>query len=140
MDEPKALCPSAQPHWRESRVIGIVGGTADNPEVTPFPVAKPVTAQLLSLTSPVHPTEVFRFAAPCMCGGCVHFKDERCGLVERIVEILPVVAEELPHCSIRPDCRWWRQEGAAACVRCPQVVTENHNPSVEMMVAAAPRQ
>ena len=42
----------------------------------------------------------------------------------RIVEKMPAVTEKLPPCSIRRDCRWWKQEGKATCMHCPQVITE----------------
>ncbi|MEH2255413.1 hypothetical protein [Nostoc sp.] len=54
----------------------------------------------------------------------------------RIVEKLLPVAEALPPYSIRRDCRWWQQEGKAACMRCPQVITDNYNPyKVEIQVS-----
>jgi hypothetical protein len=39
------------------------------------------------------------------------------------------VVDALPACAIRPACRWWQQEGKAACQRCPQVVTQAYAPS-----------
>jgi hypothetical protein len=115
-----------------------VGGTAEKPEVKHFPATLPITEELIRLASPVTPPEVFRFAAPCQHAGCVHFAENQCSLVTRIVSLLPEVAEHLPACSIRPDCRWWQQEGKAACLRCPQVVTNNYNPSEAMREAAEP--
>jgi hypothetical protein len=35
------------------------------------------------------------------------------------------VVDGLPACTIRRECRWFRQEGRAACQRCPQIVTGN---------------
>ncbi|HEV7842949.1 MAG TPA: hypothetical protein VGO69_04590, partial [Pyrinomonadaceae bacterium] len=125
----KALCPSAQPEWPGTLVIGIVAGTADEPRVMPLDKPLPVTDELLALSNPVTPTEVFRFAAPCACKACPNFEDDRCALIQRIVRILPRVTNTLPACEIRPHCRWWQEEGEAACLRCPQVVTENYNPS-----------
>jgi hypothetical protein len=81
----RPLCPSAQPEWPGAVVIGVVGGTAREPEVGFVPQARPVTAELLQLAEPVHPAEVFRFAAPCLCSGCVHFALETCHLASRIV-------------------------------------------------------
>jgi hypothetical protein len=132
------LCPSAQADWQGSVAIGVVGGSANEPRVTHFPNALPVTKDLIALTKPVTPGEVFRFAAPCRCGGCVHFNEEECHLATRIVQLLPSVSERLPRCSIRPYCRWWRQEGKAACLRCPQVITDNYNPSMLMQEIATP--
>ena len=56
----------------------------------------------------------------------------------RIVKNLPEVIEELLPCSIRRDCRWWQQEGKAACLRCPQVITDNYNPSELIREVAIP--
>ena len=136
--EAALLCPSAQPAWPGSVAIGVLGGTAEEPRLAHFPSSLPVTGELLALSGPVAPTEVFRFAASCMGSGCRHFHEEHCGLVTQIVQILPVVAETLPVCGIRSTCRWWHQQGRAACARCPQVVTDNYNPSPEMIEAATP--
>ena len=132
------VMPSAQPDWEGSVVIGVVGGTADAPLMSHLETPQPITDELLALARPVTPTEVFRFAAPCLCSGCVHFKDAKCGLAERVAMRLPAAADQLPQCAIRPQCRWWRQEGRAACMRCPQVVTDNYNPSTVMIEVATP--
>jgi len=134
----RPLCPSAQPDWQGSAVIGVVHGTADQPTVSFLAEPIPVTGEVLALSQPVTPTEVFRIAAPCMCSGCVHFTAGVCRLVSRVVKMLPVVTESLPACGIRPECRWWRQEGEAACHRCPQVVTDNFYPSEQMRGVANP--
>ena len=136
--ENQILCPSAQPDWQGSVAIGVIGGTAQEPIVTHFPNTLPVTNELLALSDPVTPTEVFRFAAPCLRGGCLHFKQQKCQLASNIVNILPVVMDHLPSCAIRPHCRWWQQEGKEACSRCPQVVTDNYNPSESMRAAGTP--
>jgi hypothetical protein len=136
----QTLCPSAPPEWAGSQLIGVVGGTPDAPEVSYLPAPEPVTDELLALAKPVAPAEVFRFAAPCACTGCGHFaaQEAKCRLVEKVVRWAAVVVEKLPPCSIRPNCRWWQQEGRAACLRCPQVVTHNFKPSDEMRMAGDP--
>ena len=95
---------------------------------------------MLGLAKPVAPTEVFRFAAPCAGSGCVHFAagESKCRLIEKVVRFMPVVGERLPACAIRPSCRWWQQEGRAACLRCPQVVTRNFKPTEAVRQAADP--
>jgi hypothetical protein len=40
-----------------------------------------------------------------------------------VVQILPVVVDALPPCTIRNNCRWFSQEGEAACKRCPEITT-----------------
>jgi hypothetical protein len=124
------LCPSAQPDCQGARVFGVVGGTADAPEVAYLPAPQPVTDELMQLAKPVRPGEVFRMAAPCACRGCGHFAPEasQCRLVANIVQQRPSVVDTLPPCAIRSECRWWQQEGKAACLRCPQVVTERFTP------------
>lgn len=131
-------CPSAQANWEGSTAFGIVTGTADEPQVAYLAEPQPVTDELLALSGPVHPTEIFRFAAPCAGSACQHFDGAKCRLVGRIVEGLPAVSEHLPPCKIRSTCRWWQQEGKAACLRCPQIVTENHAPSEQLARATDP--
>ena len=132
------LCPSARPEWENSTVFGVVTGTVEGPRVTYLNQRQPVTDELMALSGSVTPTEVFRIAAPCAGKGCQHFDGRDCRLAMRIVQQLPTVAQELPPCSIRRDCRWWQQEGKAACMRCPQVITDNYNPSELIHEVATP--
>lgn len=132
------LCPSAQPEMADSVAFGVVGGTVEAPRLVHFTEPQPVTAELLALSHPVTPIEVFRFAAPCAGHACQHFDGADCRLATRIVQILPAVTSSLPPCSLRADCRWWRQEGKAACLRCPQVVTQDYAASDDMRRAAEP--
>jgi hypothetical protein len=134
----KVLCPSAQPDWENGQVIGVMAGTVEQPEMVYLNEPLPVTEALLDMAKPVSPTEVFRFSAPCACTGCGHYAEQesKCRLAEKVVRWTPVVTEQLPVCAIRNDCRWWQQEGRAACMRCPQVLTTNLKPSDELHRAA----
>jgi hypothetical protein len=132
------LCPSAQPDWHGAVAIGVIEGTAEKPLMVHFRNTVPVDEKLLDLAKPVTPTEVFRFAARCVEGRCVHFRNDRCNLVTQIVNLLPNVTESFVPCAVRAQCRWWSQEGKSACARCSQVVTDNYNPSREMRHAATP--
>jgi hypothetical protein len=132
------LCPSAQPHMEGVVAFGVVAGTVEEPRLVHFTEPQPVTDELLALSGPVKPAEVFRFAAPCAGDACKHFDGTNCNLVTRIVQILPVVTDGLPPCTLRADCRRWRQEGKAACLRCPQVVTESYAASDDFVRAAMP--
>lgn len=134
----RKLCPSAQADMEGSVVFGIVGGTVEEPRLIHLKKPQPVTEELLALAAPVEPTEVFRFAAPCVAKGCQHFDGSKCRLVERTVKLLDEVVESLPPCHLRPNCRWWQQEGKAACLRCPQVVTQTYHPSEQLRKAADP--
>jgi hypothetical protein len=133
------LCPSAQPDWHGAHAIGVVGGSAEAPRVGPLAQPLAVTPELLALAEPVMPTEVFRFAAPCIASQCRHFGEGSCRLATKIVRKLEAVTEALPHCLVRAQCRWFRQEKAEACRRCPQVVTDNALASSAMREAADPR-
>ncbi len=131
-------CPSARPEMEGSVVFGIIMGTREEPRLAHLIEPKPVTNDLLALANPVAPTEIFRFAASCAGDDCQHFDGAKCRLATRIVENLPTVSEELPPCSIRSTCRWWQQEGKAACMRCPQIVTDTYSPSDRLRQAADP--
>ena len=136
VDQQHLYCPSAQPDMPGSRVLGVVGGTPDAPEVAYLNELLPVSDEVLALAGQVKPTQVLRFAAPCQEKKCCHFDGKDCRLVTRIVQILPAVTDGLPACLIRASCRWYQQEGKAACVRCPQVVTYAAEPSDNMRLAA----
>src|SRR5438874_1253503 len=122
------LCPSAQPEMKDSRILGVMGGTAEAPQVAYLNENVPVTEELLASAAPAKPLQVFRIAAQCEEKACSHFDGTRCQLATRIVQILPAVTDALPACLIRATCRWYQQEGRAACMRCPQVITETYEP------------
>lgn len=132
------LCPSAQPEMTDSVIFGVISGTAEEPRLAHLVEPRAVTEELLALAAPVKPTEVFRFAAPCANNNCQHFDGSDCRLAKRIVQLLPAVEEILPPCRLRPSCRWWQQEGKAACMRCTQIVTETYHPSELLHQAADP--
>jgi hypothetical protein len=132
------LCPSAQPDMDGAVVFGVVGGTADEPFVAYLDRPQPVTPEVLALADPVEPTEVFRFAAPCAESGCQHFDGARCGLGQKLARTIPVAVQRLPACRIRSSCRWFSEQGGAACRRCPLVVTTNYRPSSALREAADP--
>jgi hypothetical protein len=123
------LCPSSTGTLEDTVLIGVVTEQAEGPRVVPTDHAMPVTADILRMAEPVNPSEVFRFASPCQGCKCPHFKNEACQLAVRSVDLLEAVVDVLPKCSIRPHCRWFRQEGPAICKRCPQVITDQYNPS-----------
>jgi hypothetical protein len=133
------MCPSAQPEMEGSRVLGVVGGTADAPSLSYLNQYLPVSEEVIALAEPALPTKVMRFAAPCQEKLCGHFDGKDCKLATRIVQILPAVTQALPPCLIRVECRWYQQEGRAACQRCPQVVTQVDDPSDTMRLAAEGR-
>ena len=130
-------CPSAQSS-ADGVVIGVVTGPADVRRIGYLTEPQPVTDEVLALAAPADPAQVFRMAAPCMGEGCKHFSGGDCGLVKRIVAAFDPVVSGLPPCRIRPTCRWFRQEGRSACVRCPQVITNTYEDNELLRQVADP--
>jgi hypothetical protein len=91
----------------------------------------PATPDVLAMAAPLKPTEVFRLAATCAEHQCPHFDGADCRLATRVVQILPAAVDALPPCIIRKDCRWYSQEGGAACRRCPEITTVSYDLSAE---------
>ena len=133
------LCPSAQPDMEDARVFGVLIDTPDaGMRVGYLTEAQPITPDIVAASQPAKPAEVLRVAARCMGSGCVHFDGSDCQIAARIISMLDPVVSGLPHCVIRPTCRWFRQEGRAACLRCPQVITElREGTDVQKQVAGA---
>jgi|ERR1043166_8656728 len=132
----RLLCPSAQPELPGSVIFGVIQGTAKEPRLVQLKEPQPTTPEILDLAAPVKPTEVFRFAAPCAEFGCRHFDGNNCQLAKRVVRLIPPAEASLPLCHIRPSCRWWHQEGKAACMRCPVIITETEADSETMIEVA----
>jgi hypothetical protein len=121
------LCPSAQPGMENCRVLGVVQDEGPTPRIVYLNEILPATAEVLALSSPLKPTEVFRLSATCAEHKCPHFDGTDCRLATRIVQMLPAVVDALPPCTIRKDCRWYAQEGGAACRRCPEITTVSYD-------------
>lgn len=131
-------CPSAQPDMEGARIFAVVGGTAAKPEVAYLKSDATVTPEMLERLGDLDPTHVFRFAGRCEEGRCGQYKDGRCSLGQRIAERLAPVTQALPSCQIRASCRWYDEVGAAACRRCPSVVTIVPMDQDELREAARP--
>jgi hypothetical protein len=123
------LCPSAQPGMEHCRVLGVVQRDGPTPILQYLNEQVPATEEVLAMAAPLKPTEVFRLAATCAEHRCPHFDGTDCRLATRIVQILPAVVTTLPPCIIRQECRWYSQEGAAACRRCPEITTISYDVS-----------
>ena len=118
-------CPSADPGWEDAQLLGVVAGTSQAPE-TLFIGPRPADPALLALAAPATPAEVFRFTARCREGACGNFAGGQCRVAAAVVgHLSPVVDGALPRCGIRAHCRWWHEQGAEACRRCPAVVTDD---------------
>ena len=126
------LCPSAQPGMDNCRVLGVIQQDGPRPALQYLNQPLPATADVLELAKPLKPTEVFRLSATCAEHKCPHFDGADCRLATRVVQILPAVVDTLPPCIIRKECRWYSQEGAAACRRCPEITTVSYDVSPGM--------
>jgi hypothetical protein len=126
------LCPSAQPGMDRGMILGVVQQDGPRPVVEYLNERVPATPDILAMAAPLKPTEVFRLAATCAEHQCPHFDGADCRLATRIVRILPEVVDKLPPCVVRKECRWYSQEGEAACKRCPEVTTVTYDLSPQV--------
>lgn len=136
--ERELSCPSGQPDLPDARLFGVVTGTEEAPNVAWLERTVPVTPELLAKTGDVEPQRLFRIAVTCQESRCVHFDGANCRLAQRIVAQLPEAVEGLPRCAIRGSCRWFAQEGRAACLRCALVATHAYDPPEMLRRAATP--
>jgi hypothetical protein len=121
------LCPSAQPGMDNCRILGVVQQDGPASRLVYLNEILPATNAVLALSAPLKPTEVYRLSATCAEHKCPHFDGADCQLATRIVQLLPAVVDTLPPCTIRKDCRWFSQEGGAACHRCPDITTVSYD-------------
>jgi hypothetical protein len=73
------------------------------------------------------PETRFRFAGPCVTTSCQQWTGSRCAIGDLVAGASQPNSEPLQPCSIRSTCRWWSQNGRAACRSCSLVV---HTPPV----------
>jgi len=121
------LCPSAQPGMDACRILGVVQHDGPGPKIVYLNQILPASEEVLAMAAPLKPTEVFRLAATCAEGKCPHFDGADCRLATRVATLLPPVVDALPPCLIRKECRWFSQEGGAACLRCPDITTVSYD-------------
>jgi hypothetical protein len=121
-------CPSTTARDPDARVFGVVLGGAEAPEIAYLPEPVPLSTIDTPLPPDVNPTEIYRLAGRCAKSDCQHYSGTHCRLGEHVATTLEVVTRALPPCSIRHECRWFHEQRAQACLRCPQVVTEVQAP------------
>ena len=125
------LCPSAQPGMDNCKVLGVVQQDGPRPLLLYLKEPLPASPDVLAMAAPLKPTEVFRLSATCAEHACPHFDGADCRLATRVARMLPPAVETLPPCIIRKGCRWYSQEGGAACMRCPEITTVTYDLSSE---------
>jgi hypothetical protein len=72
------------------------------------------------------PERRFRFSDTCVEKKCAQWTGSQCGIIHEIIDAIgsDIHSNELPSCSIRSECRWFRQCGTSACHVCPYVITD----------------
>jgi hypothetical protein len=77
-----------------------------------------------------NPERRYRFAGPCLEGGCPQWTGRGCAIADMAAAAgpvhlgLPASPGRLPACSIRHSCRWYFQRGPDACAVCPLIVAD----------------
>src|SRR3989442_12331160 len=119
------LCPSACGE-EGAILVGMVGADGVVGYVGP---ALKVDAEFVKAAHQGRtPESRFRFAQPCVQHRCMHWKEDRCGLIGQFKEAVTQAglsapeSKSAPHCTIRSECRWFAQLGTRACAVCPLVV------------------
>ena len=115
-------CPSAR-NAAGAELVGVFGPDGDRVAWLAEPV--PVDDAARDWLAGRGGESRFRFAAPCVTARCARWDGRRCevgaGLAALADGRTPAV---LPPCGIRTRCRWWAEQGAAACRLCPLVRTD----------------
>lgn len=134
------MCPSAPWNSDGAQVFGVVVGEAKMPKVLFLKQLLTPSQTLQDKLKGTAPEQVFRIAAPCAGAGCAHHNaaTQGCNLVSNVVQHVDQVCDEYAVCMIRPQCVWWAQEGASACLRCPQIATHNFLPGKQVADSARP--
>jgi hypothetical protein len=132
-------CPCIQSYVPEAKIYATVGGTPTAPRVEYFGEEVPVTEAMLVEweKSPLNPTEVLRFSAPCKEDRCKHWDPQRsepgCSVPMRFIASIEVDQDTaLPNCGVRSRCQWYydaRKQGGikaglAICRRCQLFPTD----------------
>ncbi|HEY0303002.1 MAG TPA: hypothetical protein VGC36_16770 [Rhizomicrobium sp.] len=120
-----AACPSARAE-AGATLIGVIGTDG---RVAYLKTALEIDADFIAEASKDGPPEErFRFAGTCVEGKCVQWDGagKRCGVLDGVIPYLGRGDADAPlqPCVIRGACRWYRQDGAAACRICPGVITQ----------------
>ncbi|MCP2326985.1 hypothetical protein HDA40_005492 [Hamadaea flava] len=119
------MCPSTSVE-NSTVFLGMITPARTVAYVTP---QVPLDAIRESLDESQGPLERnYRFAGPCVTTGCGFWTGEHCGLAAKAVESYQSTGApqlDLPKCAIRRSCRWFAEQGPAACSPCSYVVTDS---------------
>lgn len=123
--EPERMCPSTTAA-NSTVFLGMITPAGRVAYVTP---AIPSDVALADLDSTVRVESTYRLAGPCVTSKCGFWTGDHCGLGARLVESYEHDTDaeqlDLPKCAIRRTCRWYAEQGKAACSPCSYVVTDS---------------
>ena len=126
------LCPSSTAQ-EGALLLGVVG---PDQSVRFLTQPEPMTAELTEAIMVIDAPETkFRFANRCVKSGCGQWHEGRCGVIDLVMSFNQHLDEPaaLPTCAIRPQCRWHKQTGPAACLVCPFIVTDSTQTNEERL-------
>lgn len=121
--ESKAMCPSAQCE-PGATLLGVVG---EDGAVSYAKDRIEIDQDFIDRVSKEGTPEArYRFANTCVEHQCVQWNGTRCAVPKTVSRFLGSGegTASLQPCSIRPACRWFRQEGPSACRICPGVISK----------------
>ena len=117
------VCPSATLDHAVT-LLGVVGPDGRVHYVSP---AMPVDDNFRQKAASAGSAEArFRFAGLCVEGECRQWTGTRCGVIDTLLDqVEHELDSDLRACTVRRDCRWFGQSGAAACRVCTWVITDS---------------
>ncbi|GGM21537.1 hypothetical protein GCM10011608_02740 [Micromonospora sonchi] len=122
---PERMCPSTTAA-NATVFLGMITPAGRVAYVTPPMPAEVALATADAASGPVESR--YRLAGPCVTSRCGFWTGDHCGLGERLVASYAETTGEpktnLPHCAIRRSCRWYAEQGPAACTPCSHVTTD----------------
>ncbi len=119
-----SLCPSYR-NIEGAKLLGVrlEDGTIS---ILPKPMEINPVDFMNNLPAEVNAEQAFRFTGTCQQEHCRQWTKKGCGIALRISRHLDEIDKDsrIPDCSLRKDCRWYRQEGIHICKICPYVITD----------------
>jgi hypothetical protein len=123
LEKERILCPSAR--CKENAIL--LGVVQDNGHVQFVENRIHIDDEFVKISKDGRPPEKrFRFSDTCVEAKCEQWTGSHCGIIDEIIAAIgsDVHSDELPSCSIRKECRWFKQCGPSACHICPYVITD----------------
>jgi hypothetical protein len=113
---PKKMCPSYVGKVG-AQLFGVVNKDGKVQFITPLTV----TEEFIQQND--HLEQRFRFTGKCVEKGCAQWDNEdlKCSLSKKVHDMSTIKNTALSFCPIRPECRWFSQDGNGACFSCNEI-------------------